>query len=100
TADTRLSAFGALTPSIRVDKQFDHGWSADVTFSYYQQRSSWRLGGSGTGGLLPVSARWISIGVAKTFRSRLYFGHWISGAAGVFSGGTSAGAASPGEPRL
>ena len=67
TADTRLSAFGALTPSIRVDKQFDHGWSADVSFSYYQQRSSWRLGASGSGGLLPVSARWISIGVAKTF---------------------------------
>ena len=67
TADTRLSAFGALTPSIRVDKQFDHGWSADVSFSYYQQRSSWRLGGSGSDGLLPVSARWISIGVTKMF---------------------------------
>jgi hypothetical protein len=67
TADARLSAFGALTPSIRVDKQFDHGWSANLSFSYYQQRPNWRLGGSGSGGLLPVSARWISIGVAKTF---------------------------------
>jgi hypothetical protein len=67
TADARLSSFGALTPSIRVDKQFDHGWSADVSFSYYEQRSSWRLGGSGSSGLLPLSARWISVGVAKTF---------------------------------
>ncbi|HEY3178568.1 MAG TPA: DUF3570 domain-containing protein [Casimicrobiaceae bacterium] len=67
TADTRLSAFGALTPSIRIDKQFDNGWSADISFSYYQQRSSWRLGGSGSPGLLPLSARWISVGVAKTF---------------------------------
>jgi hypothetical protein len=67
TADTRLSAFGALTPAIRIDKQFDQGWSADLSFSYYQQRSSWRLGGSGSPGLLPLSARWISIGVSKTF---------------------------------
>ncbi len=67
TADARLSAFGALTPSIRVDKKFDHGWSAEISFSYYQQRSSWRLVGSGSSGLLPVSARWISVGVAKTF---------------------------------
>jgi Protein of unknown function (DUF3570) len=67
TADTRLSGFGALTPAIRVDKQFDHGWSADISFSYYQQRPSWRLGGSGSPGLLPLSARWISIGVTKTF---------------------------------
>jgi hypothetical protein len=27
TTDTRLSAFGALTPSLRIDKSFDHGWS-------------------------------------------------------------------------
>jgi hypothetical protein len=67
TADTRLSAFGAFTPSVRIDKQFADGWSADLAFSYYQQRASWRLGGGGSAGLLPFSARWISVGVAKTF---------------------------------
>jgi hypothetical protein len=67
TTDTRLSAFGALTPSLRIDKSFDHGWSADISFSYYQQRSSWRLGGSGSPGLEPFSARWIMVGVSKAF---------------------------------
>jgi hypothetical protein len=67
TPDTRLSAFGALTPSLRIDKSFDHGWSVDVSFSYYQQRSSWRLGGSGSAGIEPLSARWIMVGVSKTF---------------------------------
>jgi len=67
TPDTRLSAFGALTPSLRIDKSFDHGWSADISFSYYQQRGSWRMGGSGSSGIEPFSARWIMLGVSKTF---------------------------------
>lgn len=67
TADTRLSAFGALTPSLRIDKFFDDGWSANLSFSYYQQRTGWRLGGSGSSGLLPFSARWVQFGVTKTF---------------------------------
>ena len=67
TADTRLSAFGAFTPSLRIDKTFDRGWSADIAFSYYQQRTGWRLGGSGSSGLEPFSARWIMVGVSKTF---------------------------------
>jgi hypothetical protein len=67
TADTRLSAFGAFTPSVRIDKQFADGWSADLSFSYYEQRASWRLGGGGSDGLLPFSARWIALGIAKTF---------------------------------
>ena len=46
---------------------FDHGWSADIAFSYYHQRSGWRLGGGGSGGLEPFSARWIMLGISKTF---------------------------------
>jgi hypothetical protein len=67
TPDTRLSAFGALTPSLRIDKSFDHGWSAEISFSYYRQRGSWRLGGSGSPGIEPFAARWIMVGVSKTF---------------------------------
>ncbi len=67
TADTRLSAFGALTPALRVERAFADGWSADVTFAFYRQRSSWRLGGGGSPGLEPFSARWIEAGVSKTF---------------------------------
>jgi hypothetical protein len=67
TADTRLSAFGAVTLGIVVAKQFDDGWSADLRVDYYRQDSDWRLGGSGSPGLLPFSARWIQVGLAKAF---------------------------------
>jgi len=67
TADTRLSAFGAWTPGILVAKQLDDGWSVDLKLEYYEQRGSWRLGGDGSEGLLPFSARWIQVGVTKTF---------------------------------
>jgi hypothetical protein len=67
TADTRLSAFGAFTPSLRLDKQFADGWSANVAVSFYRQKSSWHLFGEGSQGLLDFSARWIEAGVQKTF---------------------------------
>lgn len=67
TADARLSAFGAFTTGIGVNKLLDDGWSADVRVEYYRQRSSWRLGGDGSPGLLPLSARWIEVGLGKTF---------------------------------
>lgn len=67
TADPRLSALGAFTPSIRLAKQFADGWSADVAMSFYRQKSSWRLFGDGSQGLLDFSARWLEAGVQKTF---------------------------------
>lgn len=67
TADTRLSAFGAVTAGVKVVKQFDDGWSADLKVDFYRQRSSWRAGGNGSPGLLPFSARWIMVGIGKTF---------------------------------
>ena len=67
TADTRLSAFGALTGTLSIGKTFADGWSADLRIDMYRQRSSWRLGGDGSPGLEPFSARWIQGGVSKTF---------------------------------
>lgn len=67
TADARLSAFGALTPGILVAKQLDEGWQVDLKIEYYQQKSSWKLGGEGSEGLLPLSARWIQLGVGRSF---------------------------------
>ncbi|MEP7181121.1 MAG: DUF3570 domain-containing protein [Betaproteobacteria bacterium] len=67
TADTRLSAFGALTPGVWVIKRFADGWSADVKLEYSRQSSAWRLGGSGSPGIETFSARWIQAGIAKTF---------------------------------
>jgi hypothetical protein len=67
TADTRLSAFGAFTVGVLAAKQFADGWSADLKVEFYRQKSSWRLGGDGSPGLLPFSARWIQLGIGKTF---------------------------------
>ena len=67
TADTRLSAFGAWTPGILIAKQVNGGWTIDLKVEYYEQRGAWRLGGGGSEGLLPFSARWIQVGIGKTF---------------------------------
>ncbi|MGH8713607.1 MAG: DUF3570 domain-containing protein [Casimicrobiaceae bacterium] len=66
TADTRLSAFGALTPGITVAKTLPGGWTVDLKVEFYRQRSDWRPGG-GSPGLEPLSARWIQTGISKAF---------------------------------
>jgi len=67
SADTRLAAFGAFTPGIGVTKRLADGWSADLKVEHYRQRPAWRLGGSGSPGLESFSARWLQVGIAKTF---------------------------------
>ncbi|HVE48083.1 MAG TPA: DUF3570 domain-containing protein [Casimicrobiaceae bacterium] len=67
TADTRLSAFGAITPGMAIAKELGAGWSADVKLEYYRQRSTWRIGGEGSPGIKPLHARWIQIGIGKAF---------------------------------
>jgi len=67
TADTRLSAFGALSAGLRVERQFAHGVSADVEVNVYRQRAGWHAGGSRSPGLAEFSARWIEFGLAKRF---------------------------------
>ena len=67
TADTRLAAFGAFTPSIRVAKTFADGWTADLRVDFYRQKSDWKLGGGGSPDIETFSARWIQAGISKTF---------------------------------
>ncbi len=67
TADNRLAAYGAFTLAIKLERQFADGVVADVSFSYYQQRPEWRSFGSGSAGILPFSARWIAVGITKSF---------------------------------
>lgn len=66
TADTRLSAFGALNPGLTIVKLLPEGWQIDLKVELYRQRSAWRPGG-GSPGLEPLSARWIQTGISKTF---------------------------------
>ncbi len=67
TADTRLSAFGAVTVGLQLEKQFAGGVTANVAVNVYRQRADWHAGGGGSPGLAEFSARWIEFGLAKHF---------------------------------
>lgn len=67
SADQRLSAFGAYTAGLRVDKAFNRDWSADLKFEQYQQRGTWAWGSGGDRGLAPFSATWLQLGLTKRF---------------------------------
>jgi hypothetical protein len=66
SADQRLSAFGAITIGMRVDKRFGP-WNVDFRYDYYQQRGDWRLGGEGSPGLAPFTAHFVQVGLTKRF---------------------------------
>jgi Protein of unknown function (DUF3570) len=67
TADQRLSAFGAIAPGIKLQKDFAGGWSIDGKAEYWEQRADWRLGGEGSPGLQTFKAQLYQVGVAKKF---------------------------------
>ncbi len=67
TADTRLSAFGAITAGVRLAKTFGADVTVDVAVNLYRQRAGWHAGGSGSPGLAEFSARWIEVGFEKRF---------------------------------
>jgi hypothetical protein len=63
TADQRLSAFGAATFGIKVEKALSANTSIDIKFEDYKQRASWRQFGTGSPGLANLGARSIVVGV-------------------------------------
>ncbi|NTU96715.1 MAG: DUF3570 domain-containing protein [Chlorobiaceae bacterium] len=65
--DQRLSAFGAITIGIKVEKEIAKDWLVDVKFDYYMQRSEWCMTGGGDKGLEPFNFRSIQIGISKKF---------------------------------
>ena len=67
SADTRLSAFGAFQVGFKVAKEFDHDVTADVKLEFYEARSEWRIGGSGSEGLLPFHYSAYQVGLSKKF---------------------------------
>jgi hypothetical protein len=67
TADTRLSAFGAITVGVRLAKAFSGGITVDLAANLYRQRAGWHAGGGGSPGLAEFSARWIEVGLEKRF---------------------------------
>lgn len=65
--DQRLSAFGGVTLGIKLALQLSPDWSTDLKLERYEQRSSWRVGGSGSPGIDPFSATFVQVGVSKRF---------------------------------
>lgn len=67
SADHRLSAFGAYTMGLKVEWRLDPLWQIDGKAERYEQRGSWRIGGSGSPGLAPFRANFYQLGVSRRF---------------------------------
>ncbi len=65
--DQRLSSFGAVTVGLKLALQLGPEWSTDVKAEHYEQRSSWRVGGTGSPGLDPFRATFVQVGIGKRF---------------------------------
>lgn len=67
SSDQRLSAFGGITPGLKLAKSFTGGWTIDGKAEYYEQRSDWRIGGDGSPGLQDFKAQMYQVGVSRKF---------------------------------
>lgn len=67
TEDQRMSAYGAHTYGIKLSKAVGQDTLLDVKVEQYQQRAGWRLGGAGSPGLDPFTAKSIQFGVSHYF---------------------------------
>jgi len=56
SSDHRLSAYGALSGGVIVNKQFARGLNLEMGFEYYSHQGGLRLGGGGEGGYADFSA--------------------------------------------
>ncbi len=65
--DQRLSAFGAVTAGLKVAVQLAPDWVTDVKAERYEQRSAWRIGGTGSPGLDHFRATFVQLGIGKRF---------------------------------
>jgi len=65
--DQRLSSFGAVTFGLKLAYQWSPEWLTDVKVERYEQRSGWRVGGTGSPGIDPFSATFVQVGISKRF---------------------------------
>lgn len=65
--DQRLSAFGAVTLSLKASYAYTPSTTLDFKVEKYRQTAGWRLGGSGSPGLAPFSAHFIQVGLSHRF---------------------------------
>jgi Protein of unknown function (DUF3570) len=67
SADQRLSAYGAITASIKVDYAITDQTSVDLKYERYQQKSKYRLGGNGSPYIDPFNAQFVQVGLSTKF---------------------------------
>jgi hypothetical protein len=65
--DQRLSAFGALTLGIKIEKKIAKEWLVDVKYENYEQRAGWSIAGGGDSGLAPFSVTFLQLGLSRQF---------------------------------
>lgn len=65
--DQRLSAFGAITLSMKVSYALKPDTVVDVKYERYRQTSGLRIGGSGSPGLDPFNANFMQVGLTHRF---------------------------------
>ena len=62
--DPRLSAFGAATLGLKIEKTFARDFKLSLKVDNYEQRGNWALG-SGSPGLATFYARFVEVGISK-----------------------------------
>jgi len=65
--DQRLSAFGAITIGIKLEKKIAKDWLVDAKLESYEQRAEWCITGGGDTGLARFRARSIQLGLSRHF---------------------------------
>lgn len=65
--DQRLSAFGAITAGIKIEKRLASQTTLDLRFDQYEQRNHWGLLQSATPGLANFKARILQLGIRQKF---------------------------------
>jgi hypothetical protein len=67
SADQRLSAFGAVTVSLKVDYALTDSTTVDFKIDRYKQKSKLRLGGQGSPYIDAFNAQFVQVGVSTKF---------------------------------
>jgi len=65
--DQRLSAFGAITAGVKVEKRLASQTTLDMRFDQYEQRNGWSLLQSPTKGLANFKAQIVQLGITHKF---------------------------------
>jgi len=67
SADQRLSSFGAATVGARATVRLRANYTFNVSLQHYEQRAGWHWFSKGSRGLEPLQARFLQIGLTKSF---------------------------------